>query len=80
MKRIHFNVFYKSEPEGGFTAMVPTLPGCITYGKNLDEARKNADDAINGYIASLAKHKEPMPSDDLSFVSSIDVEVALAKR
>lgn len=80
MKRIHFNVLYRPEPEGGFTAIVPTLSGCVTYGKNLEEARKNADDAINGYIASLVKHSEPIPTDDLSFVSSIDVEVASAKK
>ncbi len=80
MKRIHFNVLYRPELEGGFTAIVPTLSGCVTYGKNLEEARRNADDAINGYIASLVKHDEPIPTDDLSFVSSIDVEVATAKK
>ena len=42
--------------------MVPTLPGCITYGVNLEEARKNADDAISGYVASLIKHNEPVPN------------------
>lgn len=80
MKRIHLNVLYRSEPEGGFTAIVPSLPGCITYGKSLEEARKNADDAINGYIASLDKHNEPIPTDDLSYVSSIAVEIAAAKK
>jgi predicted RNase H-like HicB family nuclease len=80
MKRIHFNVLYRPEPEGGFTAIVPTLTGCITYGKNLEEAKKNADDAISGYIASLIKHNEPVPTDDLNFISSIDVEVSTTKK
>jgi len=71
MKRIHFNIFFRPEPEGGYTAIVPTLSGCITYGKNLEEARKSADDAIAGYVASLIKHNEPIPTDDLSFVSSV---------
>jgi predicted RNase H-like HicB family nuclease len=30
----------------------------------LDEARELAKDAISGYIASLRKHKDPIPSDD----------------
>lgn len=80
MKNIHFNVLYKPEPEGGFTVMVPSLPGCISYGKDLVEARKNADDAISGYVASLIKHKESIPSDDLSLVSSIDVSLPLAQK
>ena len=80
MKNIHINVLYKPEQEGGFTVIVPSLPGCVTYGKDLTEARKNADDAINGYIASLIKHKESIPSDDLSLVSSIDVSLPLAQK
>jgi len=40
---------------------VPSLPGCITYGKNLQEAKEMAVDAIKGYIISLKKHKECIP-------------------
>jgi antitoxin HicB len=43
------------EPEGGFTAIVPALPGCVTYGRTLAEARTMAKDAISGYIESLKK-------------------------
>lgn len=48
-----FNVIFRAEPEGGFTAMAPSLPGCITYGRTLQEAKKMVADAIHGYIASL---------------------------
>ena len=56
-KILQFNTTFRSEPEGGFTVIVPTLPGCITYGRNLIEAKKMAVDAIKGYIASLKKHR-----------------------
>ena len=62
--RLQFNVIFRPEPEGGFTVIVPSLPGCITYGKDLKEAKKMAIDAILGYIASLKKHKESIPSDE----------------
>ena len=68
-----FNVVFRAEPEGGFTAVVPSLPGCITYGRNLQEAKKMVADAINGYIASLKKHKEPIPSDENNFFALIQV-------
>jgi antitoxin HicB len=65
-RRYHYNIMYnimlRSEPEGGFTAIVPALPGRVTYGRNLPEARKMAKDAIAGYIKSLRKHKERVPA------------------
>src|ERR1035438_5230470 len=60
--RYHYNIMLRPEPEGGYTALVPALPGCVTYGRTVDEAREMAKDAISGYIASLRKHKDPIPS------------------
>jgi predicted RNase H-like HicB family nuclease len=31
-----FTVMFRPEPEGGYTAMVPSLPGCISYGETLE--------------------------------------------
>jgi predicted RNase H-like HicB family nuclease len=56
----HFNIVLRPEPEGGFTVIVPALPGCVTYGRTLAEAKKMAKDAISGYVASLRKHNEPV--------------------
>ncbi len=78
MKRnIRYNVIFRPEPEGGFTVIVPSLSGCFTYGKNLAEAKKMAIDAIEGYIASLKKHKEPIPTDEEDFFTSIEVKKTL---
>lgn len=52
---------YRREPEGGYTAIVPSLPGCVSYGKNLEQAQEMIQDAIAGYLVSLKKHKEPIP-------------------
>ncbi len=72
--RYHFNIVLRPEPEGGYTAIVPALPGCVTYGRTLTEAKKMARDAITGYIESLKKHKEPIPTDDETLVASLDLE------
>lgn len=68
-----FHVYLRPEPEGGFTAIVPALPGCVTYGKDVHEARRMADDAIRTYVASLQKHGEPVPSDTDVLLASVDV-------
>ncbi|MBI2010282.1 MAG: type II toxin-antitoxin system HicB family antitoxin [Candidatus Chisholmbacteria bacterium] len=73
MKHRHFNLIFKPEPGGGFTVVVPSLPGCVTYGENLEAAKTMAKDAITGYLASLKKHGESIPSDDASFFSTIDI-------
>lgn len=70
-KILQYNIVFHPESEGGFTAVVPSLPGCITYGRNLEEAKKMAIDAISGYIASIKKHREQIPSDEESFISLI---------
>jgi len=76
----HFNVVLRPEPEGGFTASVPALPGCVTYGRTLDEAKEMARDAIIGYIESLRKHNEPIPTDQDTLVTSLDLEYEQASR
>ena len=62
LKTLHYNLIFRPELEGGFTVIVPSLPGCVTYGKNLEEAKEMARDAIEGYLYSLKKHKESIPS------------------
>jgi antitoxin HicB len=78
--RYHYNIMLRPEPEGGYAALVPALPGCVTYGRTVDEAKEMAEDAISGYIVSLRKHKDPIPTDDNTLVASLDLEYAEATR
>src|SRR5208282_3627697 len=57
--RYRYNIMLGPEPEGGYTALVPALPGCVTYGRTLEEAREMAEDAISGYIAKPAETQRP---------------------
>lgn len=74
-KTAHYTIVLQPEPEGGFTVTVPALPGCVTHGRNLNHAREMAEDAIRGYVASLRKHGDPIPTDGQSFVTSVDVSL-----
>ncbi|MGC8933391.1 MAG: type II toxin-antitoxin system HicB family antitoxin, partial [Candidatus Methanodesulfokora sp.] len=58
-----YRVLLRKEPEGGYTVIVPFLPGCITYGDTVEEALKNAKEAIELYIESLKEHREDIPTD-----------------
>ena len=70
---MRYQIVLRPEPEGGYTVFVPALPGCITWGRSLRQARRMAADAIEGYLISLVKHGEPIPTDDESLTASVDV-------
>lgn len=50
---LSYTILLQPEPEGGYTVSVPSLPGCITYGKDIREAKAMARDAIELYIEDL---------------------------
>ena len=64
MRTLCYRITLRKEPEGGYTVLVPALPGCITYGKTVEEAIEMARDAINGYIESLIEDGEAIPVEE----------------
>ena len=59
------NAVLEPQPEGGYTAYIPALPGCISEGGTIQETKDNLLDALRGYLIvankrslSLAKSKE----------------------
>jgi len=56
--RLSYRILLRKEPEGGYTVIVPSLPGCITYGETIEEAIKMAKESIELYIESLREHGE----------------------
>ena len=47
----------------GYQVTVPLLPGLITYGRTLGEAREMARDAIRCHLEGLRKEGEPIPDE-----------------
>jgi antitoxin HicB len=58
-----FTVFFEPAAEGGYVVTCPALPGLVTEGDTLAEARRMAQDAIRTYLESLRKDGEPIPSN-----------------
>jgi antitoxin HicB len=67
-----YTVLLQPEPEGGFTVTCPALPGLVTYGESLEEARAMAADAIEGYLECLREDGEPIPESDPEPVPLVD--------
>lgn len=71
MNTLIFRILLNEEPEGGFTVSVPSLPGCITYGENLNHAIEMARETIEGYIELLKEQGEPIPDDSRTLEYSL---------
>ena len=69
----HYAVVLEEGESGWIVASVPSLPGCHTQGRTRSEALKNAQEAIEGYLAVLREDGEPVPKPDIDIVM---IEVA----
>jgi antitoxin HicB len=59
-----YTFVFNPEPEGGYTVTCPALPGLVTYGETLAEAREMARDAMDGLIEVMREKGEPIPEND----------------
>lgn len=71
-----YRILLQKEQEGGYTVSVPVLPGCITYGENIDEAIAMAKEAIELYIEELTERGEIIPDNNETLEYSLNLEVA----
>jgi len=63
-------VVLEPSDEGGFTAVVPALPGCISEGDTRDEALANIEEAILLYL-------EPVDDDATRSPHAEVIEIAV---
>ncbi|GAX61336.1 hypothetical protein SCALIN_C22_0046 [Candidatus Scalindua japonica] len=63
-------IYLQPSEEGGYTVIVPSLPGCISEGETKDEAIKNIREAIELYL-------EPVEDDVLTVSNAEEFELAI---
>lgn len=67
-----FAITLGQDEDGYIAVSCPALPGCHSQGRTREEAIANIAEAIQGYIASMRKHGESIPTTDIE-----EVEVAV---
>lgn len=50
---MHIKIILEPSGEGGYTVIVPALPGCVSEGNTRDEAIKNIHEAIELYLEQV---------------------------
>jgi len=64
----------------GFGVLFPDLPGCTTAGATMQEAARNAEDALQAHIDLAAEHREPLPRPSEIDAIIVDADIREAAR
>ncbi len=77
MRYFTFEIVIEKEPEDdGYLAYSPTLPGCFSNGRSIEEAKRNMREAIQLHLESLLEHGDSVPQNEqLVHVEELTVAV-----
>ena len=58
---MNYSVVIHEEPQGGYWAEVPALPGCYSQGESIPQLIDNVREAITGLLEVLKEEEEHPP-------------------
>ncbi len=61
---VRYTVVLEREPDNGYVAAVPILPGCVSQGDTREEALRNIREAIELYVEDCLVAGDPVPQED----------------
>lgn len=65
MRFYSFEVVIEREDEDeGYRAWSPSLPGCFSNGKTIEDAKRNMREAVTQHVTVLLAHGEPIPQNE----------------
>jgi predicted RNase H-like HicB family nuclease len=76
-KILEYNVLFTAESEGGYSVIVPDLPGCISQGDTFEEAEANIKEAIELYLEEADPelyHVTPQQNQQ-QFIRSVQIHL-----
>ena len=71
---MRYTVILERDPDGGYVASVPALPGCVTQGDNRAETLRNIREAVELYVEDCRAAGDPVPVE--SGKEFVEVEAA----
>jgi len=60
---MRYTVVLEREEDGGYVAVVPAMPGCVSQGDTRAEALKNIQEAMSLYLADCRDAGDPAPTE-----------------
>jgi antitoxin HicB len=72
VKTYIFKVELEQDEDGRWSAVVPTLPGCATWGYTKEEAMESIREAAQAYVEVLFEDGDPLPKEAEKTTQVID--------
>jgi predicted RNase H-like HicB family nuclease len=60
--KLRYIAFIHKEPDSVYGVSFPDMPGCISAGDTIDEAVRNAVEALSGHVRMLEADGDPVPA------------------
>lgn len=70
---LEYTIVFQEEKEGGYSAWVPTLPGCASQGETFEEALSNIKEAIELYLEDSPKKEFEHEDFNRQFVVPVKI-------
>ena len=71
-----YTAIFEPAIEGGFNVSFPALPGCVTFGRTLAQAKEMAKDVLGLWIEELLSEKKKLPTESRKpFVDNVEVAI-----
>ena len=75
MTILRYRILLRKEDDGTYTVIVPSLPGCLTFGHTVEEALEMAKEAIEGFIECMIARGEEVPVEtDEAMICTVAIE------
>jgi len=74
MNEYFYKVIIEPQEEGGYTAYVPKLPGCVSEGEDYHETLENIQEAIELYLEVLEERKQKIIIDN-THIAEISIRI-----
>lgn len=62
-KKHRYTVFFEPQMDGTYNVVFPAIPGIVTFGRTLDEARRMAADALKCHLEGLIEDGAALPKE-----------------
>jgi len=73
-KIYEYTAVFQPAPEGGYSVIVPALPGCISEGDSFEEALSNIKEAIELYLEESTSRNDLL-QDDRLIIAPVKVKI-----
>jgi predicted RNase H-like HicB family nuclease len=77
MRKITYIAVCEPDENGCFSVWFPDLPGCTSYGKNIEDAQRMAKEALELHIYGMEKDKEQLPEAHLSGIKTTEGDLVI---